>query len=346
MDPRKHLVLTEIVDRYIKTGIPVSSHQLMDAQGLMVSSATIRNDMMYLEEQGHITKPYTSAGRIPSQKGYRFFADWLLELGELTHHEHFAVMESYEFQKQEIERLLNRTALLLASLTGLLGFVLTPRLEVTKLKHISMVNVDEDTVLAVVVSDLGLVESRFIPATLTPKQLEDINVLLQRQLQGRSLEEIRQQVNQFFKVESGDWVNPHIRAAFTLLREIIDMRTAQRLSIEGVINLLRRVFDDQEDEHRARDLLNLLEDQPRLIEALKRIEVTDQVQALIGRENPLSELKGYTLIFMGYGFSGVLGVLGPMRMDYSRCFSATQYVGNRLRTILTLNEPSQEVPLQ
>ncbi len=346
MDTRKRLILTEIVDRYIKTGVPVSSQQLMTVRGLSVSSATIRNDMMALEESGHITKPYTSAGRVPSQRGYRFFANWLGELGELDQQESTAVMESYEFRKQEIESLLNRTALLLASLTGLLGFVLTPRLAATRLKHISLVNVDEKTVLAVVVSDLGLVETRFIPAALTPQQLDDINALLQRQLEGLTLEQIRQQVNEFFDMEGGDWVNPHIRAAFTLLREIIDLRTAQRLSIEGVINLLRRVFDDGQGEARARDLLGLLEDQQRLIDALKTVDADDQVRVLIGTENPLDELRDYSLTYMGYGFSGVLGVLGPMRMDYARCISATQYVGNRLRTILTLSEPDREVPIK
>lgn len=346
MDTRKRLVLTEIVDRYIKTGIPVSSQQLMDVQGLSVSSATIRNDMKSLEQSGHIQKPYTSAGRVPSQLGYRYFADWLLELGELSHHENYAVMESYEFRQQEIESLLNRTALLLASLTGLLGFVLTPKLEDTKLKHISLVKVDEETLLAMVVSDLGMVESRFIKANLSDAQLNEINHLLQNQLQGLSLEEIRSQVNQFFELETGDWVNPHIRAAFTLLREIIDLRTAQRLSLEGIINLLRRVFDDQSDEARARELLSVLEDQSNLIDSLKDVDTSDQVQVLIGTENSLRELKDYSMVFMSYGYSGILGVLGPMRMDYGRCFSATQYVGNRLRTILTLSERSQEVPLQ
>jgi heat-inducible transcriptional repressor len=315
----------------------------MDTQGLSVSSATIRNDMKSLEKTGHITKPYTSAGRVPSQQGYRYFADWMLEVGEITHHESFAVMESYEFRQQEIESLLNRTALLLASLTGLLGFVLTPKLEATQLKHISLVKVDPETVLAVVVSDLGLVESRFIPANLSDDQLNEINALLQSQLQGLTLEQIRVQVNQFFETESGDWVNPHIRSAFTLLREIIDLRTAQRLSTEGVINLLRKVFDDPSGEAKARELLSALEDQSGLTSELMGVNAGDQVKALIGTENNLDALQDYTLIFMGYGYSGVLGVLGPMRMDYSRCFSATQYVGNRLRTILTLSEKAQEV---
>jgi heat-inducible transcriptional repressor len=278
MDTRKRLVLTEIVDRYIKTGTPVSSQQLLEVQGLSVSSATIRNDMKALERSGHISKPYTSAGRVPSQRGYRFFADWLLELDQVLHHESFAVMESYEFRQQEIEKLLNRTALLLANLTGLLGFVLTPRLEATQLKHISLIKVDPKTVLAVVVSDLGLVESRFIPAALSDEQLAEINRLLRRQLLGRTLEEIRVQVNQFFdEIEGDSWVNPHIRAAFTLLREIIDLRTAQRLALEGVINLLRRVFDDAEGEARARELLGVLEDRSGLIAALKDVEDGDQV---------------------------------------------------------------------
>lgn len=347
MESRKRLILTEIVDRYIKTGVPVSSQQLLDVQGLGVSSATIRNEMKALEREGHITKPYTSAGRIPAQKGYRFFADWLLELGEVVHHEQFSLMESYEFRQQEIETLLNRTALLLASLTGLLGFVLTPRLESTKLKHISLVQIDDKTILAVVVSDLGLIESRFIPASMPHEQLEEINTLLQGQLQGLSLEEIQQQVKRFFEMESDDWINPHIRAAFTLLREVIDLRTTQRLSLEGIVNLLRRVFDDEtSSETQARKLLSVLEDQSSLAAALKGVKSNDEVQALIGSENQIDELKDYALIFMGYGYSGILGVLGPLRMDYSRCFSATQYVGNRLRTILTLSGQSQEVPLQ
>lgn len=347
MDTRQRLILTEIVDRYIKTGVPVSSQQLLEVQGLNVSSATIRNDMKALENEGHIAKPYTSAGRIPSQKGYRFFADWLLELGEVVHQENFALMESYEFRQQEIASLLANTALLLASLTGLLGFVLTPRLESAKLKHISLISVDSDTLLAVVVSDLGLIESRFIPAKLSQEQLQEINALLQQRLEHRTLEEIRQQVDHFFEIEDGDWLNPHIRAAFTLLREIVDLRTAQQLSMEGVVNLLRRIFDESEgDEHQARQLLGVLEDQTRLATALQGVKITDHVQALIGSENALSELRNYSMVFTGYGYSGVLGVLGPMRMDYARCFSATQYVGNRLKTILTLSEKSQEVPLQ
>ncbi len=343
MDSRKSLILNEIVDRYVKKGAPVSSEQLLEVQGLSVSSATIRNDMKFLEGRGFIDKPYSSAGRVPTQRGYRYFADWLLELGEVIHHENFSLMESYEFRRQEIEGLLRRTAFLLSNLTGLLGFVLTPRLEATRLKHITLIKVDADTVLAVVVSDLGLIESRFIPAALSQNQLDEINALLQERLQGRSLEDIRQQVAEYFELESKQWVNPLIQAAFKLLHEVIDLRTAQRLYLDGVVNLLRRVFDQAGSETAARPLLSLLEDQQRLAEALKGVETSDRVQALIGRENDLPELRDYTLVLMGYGYSGVLGVLGPMRLDYARSFSATQYVGNRLRTILTLSGHPEEV---
>lgn len=336
MEGRKALVLKEIVDRYIKDGRPVSSQALLETPtpGLSVSSATIRNDMKALEQEGYITKPYSSAGRVPTEKGYRFFADWLLELGEVVHQESFSLMESFEFRRQEINGLLQRTAFLLANITGLMGFVLTPRLEEARLKYISLLRLDERTVLAVVVSDLGLIESRFIPAALSDDQLQEINALLKERLLGRSLEEIRQQVGQFFEAE-GAWVTPLIRAAFNLLNEVIDTRTAQRLYLEGVLNLLRRVLDEETRPEETRRLMALLEDEGRLASALP---VGDEhVQALIGSENALPELRRYSLVAMGYGYSGVLGVLGPIRMDYAKALSATQYVGNRLKAILTLS---------
>jgi heat-inducible transcriptional repressor len=155
MDARKRLILKEIVDHYIRTGKAVSSQTILEKYGLSVSSATIRNEMKYLEKHGYITKSWSSSGRIPTAKGYRFFVDWLLELSELARKEQHAILEAYAFQRQRLDELLQQTAFLLASLTGHLGFVLAPRLDQTALEFIAFVKLPPDHALAVLVSDLG-----------------------------------------------------------------------------------------------------------------------------------------------------------------------------------------------
>jgi heat-inducible transcriptional repressor len=190
MDARKRLILKEIVDHYIRTGKAVSSQTILEKYGLSVSSATIRNEMKYLEKHGYITKSWSSSGRIPTAKGYRFFVDWLLELSELARKEQHAILEAYAFQRQRLDELLQQTAFLLASLTGHLGFVLAPRLDQTALEFIAFVKLPPDHALAVLVSDLGIVESRIIPTALPEEQLERIGQFLNRALRGRRLGEL------------------------------------------------------------------------------------------------------------------------------------------------------------
>ncbi|MBS3788774.1 hypothetical protein KGY77_09935, partial [Candidatus Bipolaricaulota bacterium] len=129
MKNRKELILKEIVDGYIETGEPVSSKMILEKYDLDYSSATVRNDMHELEEERYLKKPYTSGGRVPTIEGYRYFVSWLIELSELSGEEQRAIVEAYEFEQQNTERLLRNTATLLANITGYAGFVLGPDLE-------------------------------------------------------------------------------------------------------------------------------------------------------------------------------------------------------------------------
>lgn len=331
MDQRKRLILKEIVDRYIKYGKPVSSQTLLDEYGLSVSSATIRNDMKYLEKHGYITKAYNSAGRVPIQKAYRFFVDWLLELSELTKREQHQLIEAYEFRRPELNDLLRQAAFLLAQLSGLLGFVLAPKLEETKLKYISLMQLDPEHVVVVMISDLGTIESRVIRAKVTADQLLEINELLKRRFLGRRLLEISREVESFVAAE--DWQQALVREAFSLFREFVAASSRRRLYMEGLLNLIQITLD-QVGYEQAQQLMALLEDEEGFAQSLESACEVRDLYCFIGKENPARELRKYSLIAMPYGYSGVVGVLGPTRMDYSKACSATKYIGSRLKAIL------------
>lgn len=337
MDARKRLILKEIVDHYIRTGKAVSSQTILEKYGLSVSSATIRNEMKYLEKQGYITKAWSSSGRIPTAKGYRFFVDWLLELSELARKEQHAILEAYGFQRQRLDELLKQTAFLLASLTGHLGFVLAPRLDQTEFESVTLVKLTPDHALAVIISNLGIVESRVIPTTLPQEQLDKIANLLNRTLRGQQLGLICEQL-QASSVEG--WADPVTQDACVLLQQLLPPQMSkQQLYTEGLLHLLQTVFTWDEAIEEARKLLTLLQDESRLIQAIRQAQRgPGELNTVIGEEHTVRELRPYSLISLQYGYDGVLGVVGPVRMDYSKAVSTTQYIGNRLRAILTVSK--------
>ena len=337
MDDRKRLVLKAIVDHYIKTGRPLSSQTLLKEYGLDVSSATIRNDMKALEQEGLIAKEYSSAGRVPTEKGFRFFVDWLLELSELTRPEEHALMESYRLQRQPLEELLKQTALLLAGLSGYAGFVLSPRLEETRLESITFVKLDEESALVVILSELGIVEHRILPTALPAEELEEIGRWLSERLRGRTLSEVREEAQRYVAEAGEGWHDPRTQSAFQLLQSALERRLERRLYTEGLFNLLQKLLEEEVGLAEVRDIVRLLSESARFGEYLESQIDNSKLQVRIGSENALRELRPCSLVLMGYGFSGVLGVLGPVRMNYSKACSITQYIGNRLEGILTLS---------
>lgn len=334
MEDRKRLVLKAIVDYHIKSGEPVSSKTLLEDYGLDVSSATIRNDMKALDEKGLISKAYSSAGRVPTQRGYRFFVDWLIELSELTQGDHHAIIQSFRIQRQDIEQLLKQTAFLLAKLSGYAGVVLSPRLEETRLESILFVRLDPENALVVIVSELGIIEYRVIPSKLSEQELSEIGELLNRELHGRRLGEVRREAIRF--AEGEGWYDQLVRNAFGLLRESLERRLERRLHVEGLVTLMEQLLEEGHSLETVRQVAAIAQDPQALVRELDA-QASSRVQASIGGENALKELWPCSIVFMGYGFSGALGVIGPVRMDYSRAFSMTAYVGNRLQAILTLS---------
>ncbi len=335
MKNRKELILKEIVDGYIETGEPVSSKLILDEYDLDYSSATVRNDMHELEEEGYLKKPYTSGGRVPTIEGFRYFVSWLLELSELSGEEQRAIVEAYEFEQQNTERLLRNTATLLANITGYAGFVLGPELEERKVEYFTMTQLDRTHLMAILVTDIGLVENRVIESEreITEEELEKIVPLLSDRLEGLRLEELKDLKD--LNLNEEGWYDKMTRDSFMLIRNFLKERTERRLYLEGTLNVIGSNSEDSQDTDKLKRVFDYLEEDKlaKITETCK--EKDNQINALVGIKDH-TELLPYSLIVKRLAnCSSSLGILGPVKMDYSKAFSTVQYMGSRLDTLLT-----------
>ncbi len=335
MKNRKELILKEIVDHYIDSGEPVSSKVLLDKYDLSYSSATIRNDMHELEEEGFLKKPYTSGGRIPTVEGYRYFVNWLLELSELSHEEQKAVVEAYEFEHQNTERLLRNTASLLSNITGYTGFVLGPNLEDRQVAFFTLTQLDKHHLLAILVTDVGLVENRVIKSKkeVDGKQLNKIVPMLTDRLQGKKIEDLMKLKDVSLNEEG--WYNKLTRDSFLFVKKFMQERSYRRLYTEGLLNLISEDPHNDQDARQLKQALKWLDEETLSKMTEKCDEDNNDMNVLVGIDDD-SQFLPYSLITKNLAnCSSSLGVLGPIDMDYSKSFSTVQYIGNRLDSLLT-----------
>ncbi|HHE47738.1 MAG TPA: heat-inducible transcription repressor HrcA [Candidatus Acetothermia bacterium] len=344
MRGRRELLLKEVVDRYIRTRQPVSSKTLVEEYGHRFSSATVRNELAALEREGYLWKPYPSSGRIPTKAAFRFFAEWLLELAEIKERPETLPAELPEIVPQELPELLRRTALLLSTMTGQLAFVLAPEVEALRLAGLVMRRIGPGAVLVVVLSELGVVESRVLQlrADLSPEVVGQVEVVLSRRVRGLTL----RQLVELGGLDVEGWHDRTVLAALDLLRGLAQEGLRRRLYVEGVTQLLRDLSDQPPAwaMERVCGLLRLLEDERRFAEILSHLRQDEQGLTVTVGEPKVPELSDFSLVTAPYfGESGMLGVIGPLWLDYARSFSATRYVASRLKAILATAGRIQEV---
>ena len=338
---RQRLILKEIVDRYIRLREPVSSRMILDDYGLSVSSATVRNDMNDLEAAGYIEKPYASSGRIPTKKGYRFFVDWLIDLSQLTKKERLEVVEAYEVQCLEVGETMRQTAFLLGNITGYVGFIIPPRLEETLLDRVVLVQMGPQTVLLVIVSDIGIVEHGLVSLddTISQAEIERISEMINTELHGVSLDAVRSLTLQD---RSEGWYERPVREALLVLGRLLKRRSGKRLYFEGVLNIVADLQESVPGQamDRFAGLIRSVQDEEAFVEEIyrERGEKSGLVVSIGELRRPgLEEFSVITSSYRPHG--GVMGVIGPIWMNYGRAMSALSYIANRLETILVSSCP-------
>lgn len=331
MRGRRARILVEVVDRYVRTRKPVSSQELVQVYRHRLSPATIRNELHALEEEGYLYKPHISAGRVPTVHGFRFFAQWLLAMAESETHTAGLPAEPLPIPGlPPLPELLRRTAFLLAGMTGGLGFVIPPAQEELKPLDVVLRQVRPGLLLAATVSPFGVMEAHLVsaPTDLEPEELREAEKWLSHQL-CMSAEEKEQ--------PPAPWEGRAVHLGHQLLQEIRATSSASKIFIEGWPQLLSELALVSSDWalQKVQTLLQLLSDEGGFVDLLAELRAGQGgLMAHVGVEQ-VPELRDFTLVSAPYFPSrGILGVAGPLWMDYARTFSAVRYLASRLQFLL------------
>jgi heat-inducible transcriptional repressor len=333
---RQRLILKEVVDRYIRLREPVSSRMILEDYGLAVSSATVRNDMNDLETSGYIEKPYSSSGRIPTKEGYRFFVDWLLDLSDLTREERLEIVELVEAQCLDVEETIRQTAFLLGNITGCASFVIPPRPEETKLDRVVLLRTADRMAFLLILSDIGVVEHGLVPLddNLTASEIDHIMQLINENLHGVILSEVRSLPD---VDEPEGWYERPVRQAILVLQRLMQRRMQRPVHFDGLLNLTDALQQAAPDHAMASfaDFSRAVRDEAGFIVAMSKARAEKEGLVVSVGDFPVTGLEEFSVVSCGYRpHSGVLGVIGPLWMDYGRALSTVSYVANRLESLL------------
>ncbi len=335
MDDRKLAVLRAIVDDYVQTNEPVGSKALADRHGLGVSSATIRNDMATLEEEGLISAPHTSAGRIPTDKGYRLFVDKISAVKPLSSAEKRAI-HTFLDSAVDLDDVMSRTVRLLSQLTKQVALVQYPSLGRSSVRHIELVSVAPTRLLVILIADTGRIEQRTVDTggLLTEDYMARLRTRLNELLDGQLLLDVPTRLSGLVE-EFDSMVRPAVSAIVATLMESVVTQNEERVVVGGTANLAR-VGEDFSAT--AGPVLEALEEHVVLLRLFGEVSAPDSLTVRIGAENPVEELRSASMVSAGYGVGdqavAQLAVLGPTRMDYANSMASVRAVARYVGHIL------------
>ncbi len=336
LDDRKRLILHAIIDDYISTAEPIGSRSVSKKHELGLSSATIRNEMADLEEMGYLTQPHTSAGRIPSDKGYRFYVDQLMKACELTVEEINTIKREMETKINELSQLLRQASATMSRFTKYTSMAATPERKNSVLKAVQVVPIERGSALVVVVTNAGIVKNSLvkIPDTVSPEFLIRVSNIFNEKLSGLTLEQINIVVIREIEIligSSQELLLPILNG----VTECINQIDASEVYLDGTTNILN--FPEFSDVVKAREFLNLMDTKDILSLVLSSIGSDDNnggINIQIGKENKIEEMQDCSLITATYNLGGLvigtIGIIGPTRMEYARVLAAMNYVRRKI----------------
>jgi heat-inducible transcriptional repressor len=335
LDERKLEVLRAIVEDYVATQEPVGSRALVERHNLRVSPATVRNDMAVLEEEGYLRQPHTSAGRVPTDKGYRLFVDKLSRIKPLTPAERRAI-ERFLVGAVDLDDVVHRTVRLLAQLTRQVAIVQYPSLARSRVRHLELISLSSTRLMLVMITDTGRVEQRLVDVAgqVDAEDVAELRTTMNEALGGRWLSDTPTLVQSFH-----EQVRPELRGTMatlsSVLLETLVERTEERMVLAGTANLARANMLDFSGS--LRPILEALEEEVILLKLFGQVRPT-AAHVSIGDENEIEDLRSTSVVATGYGpgdiMVGGLGVLGPTRMDYPGTIATVRAVARYLGDVL------------
>jgi heat-inducible transcriptional repressor len=337
LSPREREVLQAVVASYIQTGAPVSSRAVSRGNSEQLSPASLRSIMADLEEAGYITHPHTSAGRVPTDLGYRVYVDSLDGRQHLPVSERRALRDSLH-ATGDIDSLVSRCCKLLSVASHQVGVGTEPLREVTTYRHVELVRLAPRRVLVLFISSSGVVRQHVVATTedLPAVELSRLAGFLNEELQGRSLEDVRQRLVELMGLEHAQYDVLVRRALEIGSRFFITDDRSGELHVDGAEKLLER--PDPSDFDRMKQLVSALEDKHRVVKLLDACLANEGIITAIGSEHGDPHMSGLSVVATSYRLDsakvGVLGIIGPTRMDYERAMALVGYVADLLGTAL------------
>lgn len=341
---RDQQVLDAVVTDYIRSGEPVGSRTISKRYGLNVSSATIRNVMADLEELGFLYQPHTSAGRIPTEKGFRLYLDSIVRFKDLQKEERAIIRKALQETNTDFKELLRRTSRILSNLCNQAGVVLWPRITLTRFKHIEFIRIRAHQILVILISKSGLVHHCSLDweEDIDQYELDKYSRYLNELLEDVPLGDVKQRILEEMQKEKVLFDQLYSRALEITQRAFVTTLDYSEIYIEGQMNL----FNNPEfaDVERMRRILEAFEDKSRIVRLLDMtFKLSTGVKIILGPESKLQELQEISLISSPYRrgdtLLGVLGVIGPLRMDYSRIIPVVEFTAGLLSQLL--EEPDE-----
>ena len=336
-DERRFAVLQAIVADYVTTQEPVGSKALVDRHHLGVSSATVRNDMAALEDEGYIAQPHTSAGRIPTDKGYRQFVDGIASVKPLSAAERRAIQGFLE-TGVDLDDVLRKGVRLLAQLTRQVAVVQYPTLSVSSVRHLEVVALTPARLLLVLITDSGRVDQRIVELgdVIGDADLAQLRHLLGVALEGKRLTDASVAVSELAEQAPVELREMVLRTATVLLESLVEHRE-ERLVLGGTANLTSAT-DFAAFPGALRSVLEALEEQVVVLKLLAAAQDSGTVTVRIGHENEAAEMHATSMVSVGYGAAGTvlggMGVVGPTRMDYPGTIASVSAVARYVGEVL------------
>ena len=349
LDDRKKSILRAIVEGYIKDAEPVGSRSIAKNTDLNLSAATIRNEMGDLEEMGFLIQPHTSAGRIPSSQGFRFYVDTLMERYRMTTAEIQQMRNALLHKIRELDKIVKDVSAAFSGITNLPTFGMMPTIEYGVIKGIKLVALDDKTIMIIVSDSSGLIKNKLLRLRepVNDSFLEQLNTVLNQNLSGFTRSEIN--LNHIIEVINAMGGNHEILASvLELIHEAISEIDKSEVYMEGTTNILR--FPEYNDITKIKEILEFFDDKKNLSALVQGLpDVKDgEVKIFIGDENTLPQLKNNSVVLstykVGEGLTGIVGVVGPMRMDYAKVISGVDFFSKQLGEMLSKRLEGSPLP--
>ena len=336
MDERKQQVLHAIIKDYISTGEPVGSRAVAKRSGLGVSPATIRNEMSDLEELGYIEQPHTSAGRRPSDKGYRYYVDYLMPKEKLASEEVERIHRAFSRRKNEVDDFMQQCCHLIARMTNYATMIVLPQGGSGKLEDIHLFQLNTHQLLVVLLSDTGLLNHRVmdLDTPLPEQKLAEVNYMLQKRMRGISLDHIS---SSMIKELMGDVAQQQkvLPDTLELLEQLLGHESEEKVFTAGAMNMIMQ--PEFHDLNKLKNIFELLEEKGK-VKSLLTLPEEEGINISIGAEMPEENVKYCSMILASYQIKGekpgVIGVLGPTRMSYPKTVALLECIAEELSEAL------------